>query len=121
MEWLATVTAGQASRARTPRALSMREGVWASQWVAEAQTPLGPGARWEGAQPLEQGWLPTSPLPAWPLARLPPPSASVSSCQRGKIIVLSSEGCGKFREGTGCQKANRLYRNAGAPLPTTIP
>lgn len=30
------------------------QGVWAPQWAAGAQTPVGPSAWWEGAQPHDQ-------------------------------------------------------------------
>lgn len=69
MEWSATATAGQAGRVpggtegwgredRGPLSwLTLggpwscgAQGAWAPRWAAGAQTPLGPGAWWEGAQ-----------------------------------------------------------------------
>lgn len=60
------------------------QGMWASGWVAEAQTPLGPGAHGKGAQPLEQAQC-QPPLCQYGLRPVtPPPGASISSCVKEK-------------------------------------
>lgn len=58
------------------------QAMWASGWVAEAQTALGPGAHGKAAQPLGQART------QYPLCQcslrlgMPPARAAVSSCMK---------------------------------------